>query len=222
MSLRFVLYAEGPADSEGTFELQCRPGDGLIEESLGPAHILVRRCVTAARRHVPPSAVLFEEPLRTGRSVRARGSDLLDSSTLRRLLTWIDLKKRPDLAVVLVDSDNDSDRKKRLCEAVATVKAPHVIGVAVQEFESWLIADHEAVTKVMPSASDAPPAIEALQPRQAKDLLRDWHGKLAREKTTQEVRLSLAQLCDLDVLARRCPAFEQFQQDLDAALRRLE
>src|SRR5689334_6448808 len=134
MSLRCVLYAEGPADAEGLFELPRQPGDGLVEDSLGPAHILVRRCIATVRR-LPTPAILFEEPLRV-RGAVAQGSRLLHPPTLRKLLTWIDPKKRPDLAIVLVDCDGDSERKKRLEESTASLEAPHVIGVAVQEFES--------------------------------------------------------------------------------------
>jgi hypothetical protein len=216
MSLRVVLYAEGTADTAGEIRVRPKPREPLGEEWLGPAHRLVRRAIARARPRLPEAAILFEEPLRVGVRV-ARGSDLLHRPTLRQLLTWV-TGKRPDLAVVLVDRDGAAPRHTELSVAIRDLAIPvtSVIAVAIEEFESWLIGDSAAVAQVLPEATP-PPQIESLDRRQAKSLLQQWSAS-HQDKRYREIRLSLANLSNLDTLERRCPSFARFTADLSAAL----
>jgi hypothetical protein len=116
------------------------------EDELGPGHLLVRRSLAAARGR-PEGEIYFEEPLRTWRGSVARGSHLHNGRILKKLLTWARPELQPDLAIVLVDCDGDRQRKPRLTAALQDRVTPHVIGVAVQEFEPWLIADTACVAK---------------------------------------------------------------------------
>jgi hypothetical protein len=114
---------------------------------------------------------------------------------------------------VLVDGDEDAGRKARLAEVVADLFVPKVIAVAVQEFEAWLIADHRAVCEVLAAAPAQPREPERMARRQAKELLVSWMGD--RDGSGERgVRITLARTCDLDVVRRRCSAFEQFLRDL--------
>src|SRR5947209_6964249 len=112
-AIRVVLYAEGSGETRGELALPLRPADTLVEEMLGPAHLLARRALSAAKS-VPENAIRFEQPLRTRRGRIARGSMLHDAQTLRELMTWGAPQRRPDLALVLVDCDGDPGRKTRL------------------------------------------------------------------------------------------------------------
>ena len=103
-----------------------------------------------------------------------------------------------------------------MTEAVRQLTVTRVVGVAVEEFESWLIGDSAALASVLPAATP-PPEIESLDPRQAKSLLQQWSATQPG-KTDREIRLSLANLFDLDTLERRCPSFARFASDLSAAL----
>ena len=215
MSLRVAVHAEGSRET-GAFGLRPRPGDPLGPERLGPAHVLVRRCLVEGSE-LPEGAVRFVEPLRTATSRVARGSDFLNRPTLRRLLTWLDPAIRPDLAVIIVDADGDAGRRARLAECVADLPLPRVVSVAVQEFEAWLIADSAAVSGALGRPFETPPAPETLRPRAAKALL----GKAVAEAgaSDAEARLSIAHLATLDGIAKRCPAFAALRADLGAASR---
>jgi len=217
VSLRVVLYAEGTGDTGGEFPVpRPRPGDHLVDDFLGPAHLLVSRSIHAARPQLPTEAIRFEEPLRHGVRV-ARGSDLIHAPTVRRLLTWFPggPAVRPDLAVVFVDRDGAQDRRAALIEAVRELPVSKVVGVAVEELESWLLGDPNALARVLPSATP-PPEIEGLPPRQAKLLLQQWSAGV--QPTPWQIRKSLAHLCDLATLQQRCPSFARFAADLSAAL----
>ena len=48
------------------------------------------------------------------------------------------------IAVVLVDQDDDTQRKRDLDTATADLVVTRVVAVAVKEFESWLLADAAA------------------------------------------------------------------------------
>src|SRR5580704_10360316 len=110
--LRVVLYAEGAGETLGPTSALPAPGRPLEEGMLGGGHVLIRRTLGQARS-IPDGEILFESPLRTRGRV-ARGSDLIDRRTVRQLLTWPDPNLRPDLVVVLVDRDEDKQRKNRL------------------------------------------------------------------------------------------------------------
>jgi Domain of unknown function (DUF4276) len=184
----------------------------LLEDDLGPGHILVRRCLEQTR-NIPAPAVRFEAPLRDRRGNVARGTALLHRETLRQLLSWPLAHKRPDLVVILVDCDEDPSRRARLEEFVTDVVVSKVIAVAVQEFEAWLIADHAAVCKALDAAPIAPKDPERMARREAKGLLASWMGGRP-ESSERGIRMTLANLCDLDVVRRRCPAFDELLRAL--------
>ena len=151
--MRVVVYAEGSREDSGSRVALPLPGDALPEAALGPAHVLVRRCLVEL---VPMSEVRFDVPLRT-RGRRARGSDLLHGPTVRRLLTWATPMAKPDLAVVIVDADGEANRHVALRHILSSRREPQppaVIGVAVQEFEAWLIADEAALRQHLGFAGD--------------------------------------------------------------------
>lgn len=195
----------------GELGIRHAPGEVLDEElDWGPAHHLVVRAIEEARK-IPASAVRFEEPLRTGRGMAAKGTNLYDPPVLRQLLSWADPGRRPDLVVVLVDEDGVASRKNTLENALNGVLVPHVIAVAVREFEAWLIADTVEIRSLF-GAVQSPSSPEALPKRQAKDLLIGWIASTSKDE--RQVRLSLAQGCRLDAVRRQCPAFEEFLRDL--------
>jgi hypothetical protein len=212
MSLRVVLYAEGGNETAGEIALPPAPGTPLLEDNLGAGHILVRRCLELTRK-IPAPAVRFEAPLRDRRGNVARGTALLHRETLRQLLSWPLAHKRPDLVVILVDCDEEQDRKARLEDCVSDLVVSKVIAVAVQEFEAWLIADHAAVCKALDAPLTVPRDPERMARREAKGLLASWMGSRP-ESSERNVRRTLANLCDLDIVRRRCSAFDELLRDL--------
>ncbi len=217
MALRVALYAEGPTELADAGTLAPSPGSALEEEFLGPAHVLIRRClVDTGGPQV--SEVRFEAPLRTGRGRMPRGSDLLDRMTLSMLLTWPLPAKRPDLAVVLVDADGDRRRLSRLRRVTRSANLPAVVAVAVQEFEAWLIADHAIACSVLQRSPSPPRAPESMNPGEANELLARWIGGSAVAAEARVVRRRLAEQCTLELVRRKCRAFQRLFRDLRAAL----
>jgi hypothetical protein len=53
--------------------------------------------------------------------------------------------------------------------------------------------------------------------REAKELLIAWRGDRCPTRSERELRMTLAELCDLDEVARRCNAFAEFRKDLARA-----
>ena len=89
--------------------------------------------------------------------------------------------------------------------------------MAKQEFEAWLIADHEALNGVLGLALPQSPSPEEMKPREAKELLATaLAARVAKDGggSDREVRGSIARTTSLDVVAKRCPAFDAFCQAL--------
>lgn len=202
-ALRVVVYVEGAGEG-ASFEHRA-PGDRISEESFGSAHLLILRCIEQ-ERSIPANAIVFEEPLRT-RGRIAKGSDLSNERILVQLLTWPSADRRPDLVVVVVDCDGELHRRERLAHAVAAVTVSRVIGMAIQELESWLLADQRALAGVLGRGPAYPGPPESLAPGDAKRLLAQWG-------VDAEKRRDLARTCDLKTLATTSTAFERFLVDL--------
>ncbi len=212
--VRVVLYCEGSREGGRRAAQPDAPGDRLDEEALGPAHILCRRAI-AARTLVPEAAVHFEAPLRTHRGTVPQGSDLLVRKTLRRLLTWPSTRSLPDLAVVLVDRDGDEGRAALLRNHVGDLVLPRrVIGVAIEEFEAWLIADAATIEQITALPVSAVASPEHMVRGAAKSQLAKWSAGSSAPQVHREV----ASRCDLNVVCRHCRAFESFSSDLQQAL----
>jgi uncharacterized protein DUF4276 len=206
MSLRIALYAEGGGETGHG------PGFGeiLSEEELGPAHDLVRRCITEAKA-LPEGAVLFQRPLRL-RGKTPRGSDLLVATSARKLLAWPPGSRAPEFAVFLVDGDGDPSRRATVEHATVGALVETVIGVATQEFEAWLIADDVAVSRAMGATFPTQKNPEEMKPREAKNVLADAIGRAGSDPRV--VRRTIARTCGLDVVSSRCPSFRRLREDL--------
>jgi len=208
--VRIVVYGEGSLDDSGEAPALPPPRAPLRGEHLGAAHVLVQRVLSA---RIPEDAIRFESPLRLGARGRARGSNLLVRCTLRELLSWP--LNPPDLAVVLVDQDDDTTRKATLEGHIAEMSTRTVIGVPTPEFEAWLLADEAAAARVLGWAPPTPPAPESLDRESAKELLRQWisRGTSPRGQREQGIRVALARELDLSRL-KRLRSFEVFAKEL--------
>lgn len=191
------------------------PGSEIPLDALGPAHVLLMR-IAAANASVGQSPELrFEAPLRRPDGRVARGSDLHRAATLGKLLRYPTHRRRPDLAIILVDEDGVSVRRKQLTSALAGIRVPpHLLAVAVREFESWLIADHKALSEVAQTKVEPNDAPDRLDPGQAKEKLR---GLLAG--VDERVgRRQLAERLDLDLVGTRSKSFQRFCNDVRKVL----
>jgi hypothetical protein len=216
MSARVALYAEGAGETLGAVTLLPTPGDLLREGHLGPAHLLVRRVVSQERR-IPEDAVHFVAPLRSPRGKTVCGSMLHSGKILRKCLVWPFADRRPDLAVVIVDQDDETRRKRDLDAATANLAVTRVIAVAVKEFEAWLLADPDALRDAVGPIESLPAAPEGLPCRAAKKLLAELEARWVSGHNGRDelaFRRTIAAACSLAAVANRCPSFSAFLDEV--------
>lgn len=182
-ALRVAVIAEGAGEGSTGF-MPPQPGDALWEALFGPVHVLLQRLIA----QVTSAAIMFVQPPRT-RGRLAVGSDLIHRKTLRQLLTW-GLVTPPHLTVVVVDRDGEVDRPSILTEHVQGIAHPHVIGIAVEAFESWL-----AIEEPNPEALSAA----------------DIKQRVSRER---DQRLATASTMDLPKHLARCPSLADLHEKL--------
>jgi hypothetical protein len=125
-----------------------------------------------------------------------------------------------DGVAFVVDRDGDTMRLKLLDDGRTRARdktnAPHAalawrtaIGVAVEMLEAWLLADTNALSKVV-SATGA---------QQNPESIRDPKGRLNEllDEAALEVAAAyeaIAEAADISEIERRCPAFQAFAQEV--------
>ncbi|OFX18709.1 MAG: hypothetical protein A2V77_01155 [Anaeromyxobacter sp. RBG_16_69_14] len=117
--------------------------------------------------------------------------------------------------MVLVDADGDRSRKGTLDAGTAMVpgaRLGRVIGVAIEEFEAWLVADDRAVSEGLHATFPTPKAPETMAPQEAKLLLAEAIALAGADP--QVVRRTIAEKCGLDAISARCPSFADFRAEL--------
>src|SRR4051812_29788471 len=110
-----------------------------------------------------------------------------------------------DAVVAVIDQDGDAGRARSLSEAqdYSGVAIPRAIGIAIREFDAWMLADEAALSG----------ALEVPIDRQ-RDPESDRDPKLTCRRIITEARVAIAQrdfyarvaeLLTPDTLAARCP-----------------
>jgi hypothetical protein len=222
--VRVVVYAEGVGERAGELTLPPPPGYRLSEEHLGSVHVLVRRAMSVGGP-LPEAAICFDSGLRTRAGREPRGSDLHHTETLRRLLSWPRPELRPDLAVIVIDEDEDHGRESQLEHTTADIPVPHVIVAAVHEFEAWLVADTKSLRTALELDVSTTKDPESMPRGESKVTLADWIAR-AKKATlpgsdSRLIRRSIAAHCNLDEVAKRCPSFDRLVRKLAAVNARL-
>ena len=130
----------------------------------------------------------------------------------------------------MVDADTrGSDRLatlRREREAVLAEKPslaiPTAIGVAVEKFEAWLLADELSLCRVLglPNPDEPLKNPEEFRGKRgdaddAKAKLKDYLARDQRgPRTFLEQIHAIVATMDLDIVARRCKSFQQFQDEV--------
>jgi len=229
VELRVVLYSEGHAESGGEDSSLPPPGAPLDPGHLGAAHLLVERCLLS-KLVGQDVAVRFLSPLRLPDDARIpRGSDLLKRKTVRRLVASFGRGLDPDLVVVLVDTDGDTQRRTLLVRFIDEPPVKHllrsIVGAAQQAFEAWLLGDPKAADEIAGEAVSATEHPETLSPDEAKQSLATILT-LARRRTPDGLssdlaaRRKLATIVRLEDL-RRQRSFEEFSKECASEASRL-
>jgi hypothetical protein len=230
-ALRIGLIAEGEAEL-GPSVPYLKPEEGgkpIDPSQEGALHTLIRR--ELARINIPDCRFVHRHPSmqEQRKSQVRRGHSILEARYLAQMvIAW--QPEEIDLIVIVVDADDVlEERKRNLAKAVATIRDNHIDingqvvpdrsagGLAIQNFETWLLADPDTVAQVLgvelaPMVSDRPSVIGVFENLEtSKDILEAAIAKstyVLGEHGNQRplhIRWDLAQRLNLDVLKTNCP-----------------
>lgn len=232
--IRIGLIAEGEAEL-GSSIPYIKPEDGgkLIEpDKEGALHTLIRRELESygfsdccfVHRH-PTTRERSKWILRTGHSA------VLD----RKYLAQIVINWKPDevdIIVILADADDSLEKRQNDLElALGTVRQNHldaqekpipdrsVGGLAIRNFEAWLLADYQTVSKLLDV--DIEPIEELEDLEHTKDCLDSIISKSTSYSCNNsnqrplQIRWDLAKEIDLQKLREQCPkGYQDFADKL--------
>ncbi len=121
-----------------------------------------------------------------------------------------------DGMVLLIDQDDQPDRRKQLSEAqghTSLIALPRAMGVAVVTFDAWMLADEQALTTVLSTPVQRQSDPETIKnPKDVCEALRDEAGS---SLDLTDLYSSVAGQIDLEALSRRCPdGFAPFAQKI--------
>ncbi len=155
------------------------------------------------------------------RSAGGRERLFLNLSALLRTLEHAHpIGKAVDKALVVRDADgrNPQSIEKRLRDRICNRSFHFTLGigihVVVQEMDTWLLADTDAINKVSASLGGRriQPVRDALEQIQDPKAAFQTLLSEARLNYTPEVCRLIAAETDLAVLRRRCPSFVEFER----------
>ncbi|MEM7807468.1 MAG: hypothetical protein AAF561_05105 [Planctomycetota bacterium] len=177
--------------SEGKNELLGRDGKGALAR-------LVRRCLDR-------QDVSFEE--RDVRDAKARRHPGRGNPFKRKIIGWIAIAASEgfDALVFVIDRDGDPRRQKQgdAAQADTTRLLPRAVGIAVEAFDAWALADETALSRVLEhTVSRQPDPEKQREPKQTcTELLDQSSVTLSRS----EFYAAVAEATRLDRLEQRCP-----------------
>jgi len=122
-----------------------------------------------------------------------------------------------DAVVLVTDADGYADRFKQFCEAQDSPRfdIPRALGIAIETFDAWILADHVALSKVLGGVVDLQSEPEGMRDPKTncRSLMQtfDWPGSEA------EFYEAVCKTMDLDFVSERCPkGFAPFLQRVSA------
>lgn len=127
----------------------------------------------------------------------------------KRSIGWmLTAEKRGfDALILLIDRDREPERVEQInmAQNFAQLALRRALGVAIESFDAWVLADERALTRVLGRSVDAQKSPESI--RRPKEVCEQL-GILQRDQY-QEVCRTL----DIELLIRRCPGgFAPFAQ----------
>ena len=198
---RIVVLSEGPN------EIGREREPIHAEDDLPALPCLVHRLLGA-----PPHVKYRSDKLREVAHVRHLDKKVMAAMEKARV-------EKADALAVVVDRDGPGRANRRRLSQLqagrnalpATLGVPCAVGVAVEAFDAWMIADKEALSAApgdgKPQAHADP---ESLGPGKAKE---HAQGQLGRARSDKYA--AIAAKIDLNLLKRKCPrGFKPFAQEV--------
>jgi len=234
--IRIGLIAEGEAELGASIPY-IKPEDGgkVIERNNeGALHTLIRRELQTAG--LPDCDFVQRHPLISeNKTIKRRtGFSVLDPKYLAQVvISW--KPEEIDMILIVVDADDKlSERERKLKLALDKIRDNHLDvneqpindrsagGLAIKNFETWLLADTQTVSKILGVELEQLENLENLDG--TKDILEKAIAEstyLSEENSNQRLlksRWNLAFQIDLAILKTCCPnGYADFAQYLIAA-----
>jgi hypothetical protein len=234
--IRIGLIAEGEAEL-GPSIPYIKPEDGgkLIDrDAEGALHTLIRRELEGFGW--PDCQFIQRHPSLRERQklTRRTGHSILECKYLAQIV--IDWKpEEVDMIVIVVDADDVLAQRQRGLElALNTIRDNHLDfneqtvcdrsagGLAIKNFDTWLLADTQTVAKILEIELEPPDSPEELN--DAKGVLENAIANstyLCEDTTNQrplKIRWKLAFKINLEVLKTFCPnGYDVFVQNLSSS-----
>lgn len=139
----------------------------------------------------------------------------------KRALAWMKYaaQKGFDAVIVVIDDDGEPRRRKQFDDAqesrFCTIR--RALGVAVREFDAWILADHQTLSRVLGMRVKPQDNVERLNdPKQVCKGLLD-ESRYKGDMTPTKMYALVAGAVNLDTVKKRCPAgFAPFAQRVQA------
>jgi hypothetical protein len=130
----------------------------------------------------------------------------------KRALGWLEwaLQEKYDAMILLIDQDGQKNRREEIRKAqefwhqgkLELSRLPRAMGVAVQMFDAWMLADEKALTEVLGYTVAKQRDPESI--REPKKACRKLLDNCANKMAQREMYAGIALRLDLDVLSSRC------------------
>jgi hypothetical protein len=131
----------------------------------------------------------------------------------KRAVRWIlESRKRGfDALILIIDRDGDPERVRQIDRAQtwSDVEIRRALGVAIESFDAWILADEKALTRILGRRVDTQKNPESIYP--PKEVCEKL-GILRRDLCQEVCRIN-----DIELLSLRCAGgFAQFAQRVRA------
>lgn len=230
--IRIGLIAEGITEL-GKSVPYIKPEEGgkpIAKENEGALHTLIRRELLAAG--ISDCEFIQRHPTIKDRRGKLRtGFGILDRKYLAQLvIIW--KPEEVDMIVIVADADDSLEtRKNELAKALETIRENHLDideqpikdrslgGLAIRNFETWLLADAETIAKIL--EVELEPIVDIEKADNTKTVLESviarttYLTKPEAKQRPYRIRWNLASEIDLNVVKSSCPnGYETFSQSL--------
>ena len=233
--IRIGLIAEGEAEL-GTSIPYIKPEDGgkVIERDReGALHTLIRRELESLG--LPDCNFVHRHPSIQERGIKLRtGHSILNGKYLAQMvISW--KPEEVDMILIVVDADDSlSQRQRDLERALNTIRSNHLDvneqlvcdrsagGLAIKNFEAWLLADNQTVSKLLGVELEQLENLEdSSDTKSILDKAIAESTYLSEETSNQrplQIRWNLASQIDLVIIETCCPSgYAAFAQNLRVA-----
>ncbi len=125
---------------------------------------------------------------------------------VKRAIRWIlEARRRGyDALVLVIDEDGRPERLRDLAQAqseqMLTGSFPRALGVAIREFDAWILADEKALSDVLDCTVQTQPS-----PEENRDPKADCSILLGARMSQRDFYAKVSQTLDLARLEKRCP-----------------